>query len=426
MTEHPAIQNAIDRCRYLYQRYQDDRCSEIAAALVYMSLFALVPLLTLTYAISTAVPTAADIQAQLQQFLVDNLLPEASQDVADYLASFSQQAKNLTGVGIAILATTAVLMLRNVERAFNNIWRNRKNRGVVSSLLLYWAVLSLAPILLGLGIGIKAYLFAAAHAVAGIDVLGVSSVLLSVLPFGLGILGLTALYMAVPNCAVPFRHALIGGLFVALTFTAAKALFTAAISNSSYALIYGAFAAVPIFLLWLYISWTIILLGAILVHSQASYQTAAQAERPVLLKALDVLYLLWRAQLEGQTLGELKILGDRNVINDGLDSDSWRHIRDSLIAANLITQTLQGHYILSRDLHHVRFIEIKALINHELEVPSTIEGNQPWQIRASELLNQQRLVQTEILSISLEELFTTSNDNFNDNFNDNTAVTEIA
>ncbi len=212
MTEHPAIQNAIDRCRYLYQRYQDDRCSEIAAALVYMSLFALVPLLTLTYAISTAVPTAADIQAQLQQFLVDNLLPEASQDVADYLASFSQQAKNLTGVGIAILATTAVLMLRNVERAFNNIWRNRKNRGVVSSLLLYWAVLSLAPILLGLGIGIKAYLFAAAHAFAGIDVLGVSSVLLSVLPFGLGILGLTALYMAVPNCAVPFRHALIGGL----------------------------------------------------------------------------------------------------------------------------------------------------------------------------------------------------------------------
>ncbi|MBT5209000.1 MAG: transposase, partial [Halieaceae bacterium] len=83
MTEHPAIQNAIERCRYLLQRYQDDRCSEIAAALVYMSLFALVPLLTLIYAISTAVPTATDLQAQLQQFLIDNLLPEASQDVAD-------------------------------------------------------------------------------------------------------------------------------------------------------------------------------------------------------------------------------------------------------------------------------------------------------------------------------------------------------
>ena len=413
MTEHSPIQNAVDRCRYLLQRYQDDRCSEIAAALVYMSLFALVPLLTLVYSISTAIPTATDIQAQLQQFLVDNLLPEASQDVANYLTSFSEQAKNLTGVGIAILATTAVLMLRNVERAFNNIWRNniwrnRENRNVVSSVLLYWAVLSLAPILIGLGIGIKAYLFAAAHAVEGIDVLGVSSALLSLLPFVLGILGVTALYMAVPNCAVPFRHAIFGGLFVAVTFTAAKALFTAAIANSSYALIYGAFAAVPIFLLWLYITWTIILLGAIVVHSQASYQTAAQAQRPVLLKALDVLYLLWRAQLKGYTLGELQILSDRDVIGDGLDSDSWRHIRDSLMAANLITQTLQGHYILSRDLHHVRLIEIKALINQELEVPVTLAVCKPWQIRANALLSEQRQVQSEILSISLQELFSTA------------------
>jgi membrane protein len=408
MTEHSQIQNAVDRSRYVLQRYQDDRCSEIAAALVYMSLFALVPLLTLVYSISTAIPTATDLQAQLQQFLVDNLLPEASQDVANYLTSFSEQAKNLTGVGIAILATTAVLMLRNVERAFNNIWRNRENRNVVSSVLLYWAVLSLAPILIGLGIGIKAYLFAAAHAVEGIDVLGVSSALLSVLPFGLGILGVTALYMAVPNCAVPFRHAIFGGLFVAVTFTAAKALFTAAIANSSYALIYGAFAAVPIFLLWLYITWTIILLGAIVVHSQASYQTAAQAQRPVLLKALDVLYLLWRAQLKGCTLGELQILSDRDVIGDGLDSDSWRHIRDSLMAANLITQTLQGHYILSRDLHHVRLAEIKALINRELKVPETLAVCKPWQIRANALLSEQRNAQSETLSISLQELFSTS------------------
>jgi membrane protein len=410
MTEPSPLHNVMERCRYLLQRYQQDRCSEIAAALVYMSLFALVPLLTLVYSISTAVPTATDIQAQLQQFLVDNLLPEASQDVANYLASFSEQAKNLTGVGIAILATTAVLMLRNVELAFNNIWRNRKNRSVVSSLLLYWAVLSLAPILIGLGIGIKAYLFAAAHAVEGIDVLGVSSALLSVLPFGLSILGVTALYMAVPNCAVPFRHAIFGGLFVAVTFTIAKALFTTAMSNSSYALVYGAFAAVPIFLLWLYITWTIILLGAIVVHSQASFQTAAQAKRPMLLKALDVLYLLWRAQLKGQSLGELQILRNRDVIGDGLDSDSWRHIRDLLMATNLINQTLQGHYILSRDLHHVKLIEIKALINNELAVPPAAETGRPWQVRAGQLLSEQRQMQSEILSISLEELFNTHED----------------
>ena len=406
MTEHPTIQNVINGMRYLLRRYQEDRCSEIAAALVYMSLFALVPLLTVVYAIGTAVPTATNLQDQLQAFLVDNLLPEASQEVANYISSFSQQAKNLTGVGIAILAATAVLMLRNVERAFNNIWRNRKNRGAVSSFLLYWAVLSLAPMLMGLGIGVQAYLFAAAHAVEDIDLLGVSTALLSALPFGLSVLGITALYMAVPNCAVPFRHAFIGGLFVAVAFAAAKAVFTAVIANSSYALVYGAFAAVPIFLLWLYITWTIVLLGAILVHSQSAYQTAAQAGRPILLKALDVLFLLWRAQKNGKPLGELAILGNRDVIVDGLDSDSWRSIRDALIGANLITQNMQGQYLLSQDLHNVTVIAIKSLINHELPVPSPGEDAQPWQLRAVELLSEQRTAQSELLDVSLDELFT--------------------
>ena len=405
MTEHPTIQNAISGMRYLLRRYQEDRCSEIAAALVYMSLFALVPLLTVVYAIGSAVPTATNVQDQLQAFLVDNLLPEASQEVANYLSSFSQQAKKLTGVGIAILAATAVLMLRNVERAFNNIWRNRKNRGAVSSFLLYWAVLSLAPMLMGLGIGVQAYLFAAAHAVEDIDLLGVSTALLSALPFGLSVMGITALYMAVPNCAVPFRHAFIGGLFVAVAFAAAKAVFTAVIANSSYALVYGAFAAVPIFLLWLYITWTIVLLGAILVHSQSAYQTAAQAGRPILLKALDVLFLLWRAQKNGKPLGELAILGNRDVIVDGLDSDSWRNIRDALIGANLITQNMQGQYLLSQDLHNVTVIAIKSLINHELPVPSPGQDAHPWQLRAVELLSEQRTAQGELLDVSLDELF---------------------
>ena len=385
MTEHPTIQNVINGMRYLLRRYQEDRCSEIAAALVYMSLFALVPLLTVVYAIGSAVPTATNLQDQLQAFLVDNLLPEASQEVANYISSFSQQAKNLTGVGIAILAATAVLMLRNVERAFNNIWRNRKNRGAVSSFLLYWAVLSLAPMLMGLGIGVQAYLFAAAHAVEDIDLLGVSTALLSALPFGLSVLGITALYMAVPNCAVPFRHAFIGGLFVAVAFAAAKAVFTAVIANSSYALVYGALPRCLFFSLALYHLDH----SAVGRHPGAQpvgIPDSAQAGRPILLKALDVLFLLWRAQKNGKPLGELAILGNRDVIVDGLDSDSWRSIRDALIGANLITQNMQGQYLLSQDLHNVTVIAIKSLINHELPVPRPGEDAQPWQLRAVELL----------------------------------------
>ena len=405
MLDHPTIQKSLAGARYFLRRFRADRSSEIAASLVYMSLFALVPLLTVVYAVGSAIPTSANLEGQLEQFLMQNLLPESSQEVAGYLRSFSQQAKNLTGVGIVILTVTAVLMLRNVERAFNNIWRNRENRGPVSSFLLYWAVLSLAPITLGLGLGVKAYLYAAANAIAGIDTLGVSGFVLSLLPFVLSVLGLAALYMMVPNCAVPLRHALIGGTAAAVAFSIAKATFTTVMANSSYALVYGAFAAVPVFLLWLYIIWNIVLAGAILVHSLSAYQNEEQASRPRLLKALDVLYLLWRAQREGEPMGELQLLKDKDTVLGGLDGESWQAIRDTLISAKLITQNTQGRYLLSRDLSTVDLNQVKAIINGELPVPTSPAGAKPWQSRAQQLLADQRSDQQQRLSITLSELF---------------------
>lgn len=402
---HPIIQNVLRRAQYLLGRYRDDRCSEIAAALVYMSLFALVPLLTVLYAVAAAMPTGVGVEAQLQNLLIDNLVPETSQEVATYLNSFSKQAKNLTGFGIAILTVTAVLMLRNVERAFNNIWRNSENRGAISSFLLYWAVLSLAPLIMGLGLGVQAYLYAAANAIADIDPLGVTGFLLSLVPFVLSVLGLTALYIAVPNSQVPFRHALIGGVFAAIAFLVARLLFTTVMSNSSYTFVYGAFAAVPLFLLWLYVTWSIVLIGAIVVHSQSAYQTREQAGRPLVLKALDVLHLLWKAQQQGQSLSELQLLGDRGTVIGGLDSESWRSIRDTLMNEDIITQNHRGRYLLARDLHDVCLADIKALINHELPVPAVPTSAQPWQLRAAELLECQQKSQCDLLDTSLQSLF---------------------
>lgn len=396
--------------QYFASRYRADRCPEIAAALVYMTLFALVPLLTVLFAIGSAVPTAINFQGQIEQFLVANLVPESSEEVVAYITRFSEQAKNLTGFGIAILAVTAVLMLKNVERAFNNIWRTRENRGTIASFLLYWAVLSLAPVILGLGLGVQAYLYAAANAIAGVDPLGVSTGLLSLLPFTLSALGLSALYITVPNCAVPARHALIGGAAAALAFSVARTLFTAIMANSSYTLVYGAFAAVPVFLLWLYITWNIVLLGAILVHSLSAYQSSEQASRPMLLKALDVLYVLWQAQKTGKPVGELKLMRNRGTIIGGLDSESWRVIRDHLLSAKLIDQNHRGEYLLTRALGDVTLEQVKALINAELQVPEAPQRAMDWQREATRLLNQQRLDQKQLLSVPLEQLFTHNNE----------------
>ena len=406
MQFHPWVQKPVNAVAYLASRYRTDRCAEISAALVYMSLFALVPLLTLVYTVGSIIPSAAGLQEQLQGFLVDNLLPEASKGVADYLTQFSQQAKNLTGVGLGILAVTAILMLRNIERAFNNIWHNRKNRGAVSSFLLYWAVLSLAPIVIAIVVGTQAYLYAAAHFITDLEPFGISEFLLSMLPFTIGALGLTALYLAVPNCAVPATHALIGGFAAALALTIARKLFTLLIAKSSYTLIYGAFAAVPIFLLWLYITWNIILIGAIGVHGLSAYQSTAQAQRPLLIKALDVLFMLWQSQKNGCALSELDILGDRNVNKAGIDSESWRVIRDKLLDAKIITQNQQGHYLLSVDPHEVSIAEIYGLLREEQDPAGSAEHNtHPWQRTALDLLSGYRKMRARELSTSLADLF---------------------
>ena len=145
MVTHPRLENLASRIRYLIKRCVDDRLSASAAALTYVSLFALVPLLTVTLSIASALPAAGNIEAKVDDFLLQFLLPESSTQVVAYLSTFIEQARSLTLFGVAILLITAILMLRNVEQALNDIWRNQANRKPLHSFLLYWAVLSLGP-----------------------------------------------------------------------------------------------------------------------------------------------------------------------------------------------------------------------------------------------------------------------------------------
>jgi membrane protein len=391
---------------YLLSRFVVDRCSENSAALTYMSLFALVPLLTVLYTMASAVPAFQGLESQIEAFLFDNLLPESGTDIQNYLSDFSRQAKNLTGVGIGFLVITAVLMLRNIEKAFNQIWRTGENRSAVSSFMLYWAVLSLAPITLGLALGISTYLSAFADLVISVDITGVGAYLLKLAPVGLNAAAFTLIYAAVPNCRVPLRDAVIGGLAASIAFNIARSLFTSLVVGSSYTFIYGAFAAVPLFLLWIYLSWNIVLMGAVLVHSLSAYQSQEEASRPTLLKALDVLYLFWMHQQSGTGVNELQIFREKYEVTRGLDSETWSRLRDLFLDKKLITQSDRGDYLLSRDLHSITFAQLKAWVNTEL--PLDQDGAQPllsWQSEAITLLRNQRLHERESLDISLAELF---------------------
>ena len=394
------------RTLYLFSRFGRDRCSENAAALTYMSLFAMVPLLTVLYTMASAIPTFQGLEDQMQDFLFEHLMPETSNEVEGYLAEFSRQAKNLTGPGIVFLVVTAVLMLRNIEKAFNQIWRARENRSPISSFLLYWAVLSLAPVAMGIALGLSTYLSSFSHMLDDYDIFGAKALLLKLSPLVLSSAAFTLLYVAVPNCRVPFKHSIVGGLAAALGFHLARSVFTDLVMGSSYTFIYGAFAAVPLFLLWIYISWNVVLMGGILVHSLSAYQDEEQAARPTVLKALDVLYLFWQKQQAGHSVREIEILNNSHRVLQGLDSETWRSIRDTLIEKRIITQNDRGHYFLSRDLHTVKFWQLKEWINEEQPLAKEdIEAQLNWQDDAYRLLRGQRQQQRDLLEMNLVELF---------------------
>lgn len=398
-------QPLLHRLDYFLQRYKADRCQDTAAALTYMSLFALVPLLTVLYTVASAIPAFKGLEGNIQNLLFEYLMPEASREMQDYLDDFSRQAKNLTGFGIAFLGGTAILMLHNIEKSFNRIWRTPQNRSPVSSFLLYWAVLSLAPLTIGLGLAVSTYLASFADVLESFDIIGAGGLLLQLTPFFLNAVGFTLIYAAVPNCRVPLKHALIGGTTAAIAFNVARNLFTTLVSGTSFTFIYGAFAAVPLFLLWVFISWNIVLICAILVHGLSAYQSREQAARPLVVKALEALHLLWRRQQAGQTLREFDLMLDRGC---NIDSDSWSTLRGIFLQHNLISQNDRGHYLLARDLHNISLWQVVQWINGEKRVRDYPgDTHSAWEEKAIALLGEQEQARKKALDINLVELFTT-------------------
>ena len=176
--------------------------------------------------------------------------------------------------------------------------------------------------------------------------------------------------------------------------------------GSSYTFIYGAFAAVPLFLLWIYLSWNIVLMGGILVHSMSAYQSEEQAMRPTVLKALDVLYLFWQRQQVGKSVREVEILNDKHAVVRGLDSETWRELRDIFIRKKIITQNDKGQYLLCRDLSSIKFWQLKEWVNDERPLDTEdITAHLEWQEHAYSLLRQQRDDQRQLLQASLVELY---------------------
>ncbi len=249
----------------LRQRFREDRLGLTASSLTFTSTMALVPLVTVALAIFTAFPMFSKFQAVLQKWLLESLIPDnIARQVMGYLTQFSSQSSKLGGAGVAILLVTALALILTIDRTLNSIWRVRTPRSFGQRLLVYWAALTLGPLLLAVSLSITSYALSASKGVVS-AMPGGLPFLLDVLQFFMLAGAMAALYNYVPNTRVRWSHAWAGGLFVSAAIELARKLLTLYLSKvPTYSVIYGAFATVPILLIWIYTAWVIVLLGAVI------------------------------------------------------------------------------------------------------------------------------------------------------------------
>ena len=272
--EKSAWRGFADFCLAVFWRFYEERALQTAGSLTYTTLLSLVPLLTVALAVSTAFPVFDDTIGQLQLFLLENFLPDAGIDtIVDQITSFTQNAGRLTAIGLLFFFVTSVMMMMTVDVSLNRLFRVQRQRPMLQQVLMYWAVITLGPVLIGVSLSMSS--FAVGASLGWLQLGYIADWVLGVLPFVFTCAALTLLYGVVPYRAVKPRDALIGGIVAGIVFEVAKRAFAIYLTRfPTYTLIYGAFATIPIFLVWLYVSWVVVLAGATLTAMLPAYRLA--------------------------------------------------------------------------------------------------------------------------------------------------------
>lgn len=391
---------------FVIGRFEANRCRDKAASLTYTTLFAVVPMLTVFLVIISSIKALEPARQQVQHLIYSNFLPKSSIAFDKTLNSFAENSSNLTAIGVLFLFITSVMMLNSIEDVFNRIWRITDRRNGIVGFMRYWTIISLGPILLGSAFALSstvASMNILSNNFAGYEVDG--SIFLSLLSYALTIVGFFFLYWTIPNRTVPLKSALIGGVFSGTIFQLLKTVFGYLMSNfTSYELVYGAFAAVPIFLLWIYLSWNIVLLGVEVSFAITSFNTGKVQKRHPLVMMLDILELFYRKQKTGETVNDnegLKILGRGEV-------GRWSSYIELLEKQQLVKRTENDEYVLVRNLSKIDFWQFYSELPFTLPTRKDIGNVHPddeWMQRLGPFLVDSNDYLAAKLSIPLSTIF---------------------
>ncbi|MWL86981.1 YihY family inner membrane protein [Cupriavidus sp. SW-Y-13] len=308
------LQKVRALARYALRRAGEDRLPQVSASLTFTTFLSVVPVLTVAFALLAAFPVFRDFRGQIEMFLFQNLIPggNVSDSVSRYIGQFSKSARGLTALGLGGLMVTSVLTMLTVEDALNAIWRVKRRRPLAQRVLVFWAVLTMGPVLIGASLSVSSYLLSISMGYVGNLPFGVT-MFVSVVPVLLSAVAFAFLYMAVPYAYVDWRDALTAGIVAAVAFEVAKRAFGYFITHiPTYTAVYGTFAVLPLFLLWMYVSWLVTLLGATIAANLPVIREGHWRRRTFagseFFDALGVLYVLYRAREDvPRSVGELDL-----------------------------------------------------------------------------------------------------------------------
>lgn len=304
---------------FVVRRFSEERVPQAAASMTFTTLLALVPVLTVMVAVASIFPVFDRWSDSFVSFVNQTIVPQGADMVFDYIDAFRDQANRLTAIGSVMLVVTSLMLIRTIDNAFNRIWRVNTQRPWMMQFLVYWALLTFGP--LSLGVGISFMVGSVQDSVLSSGAQQWTDALKTAARLAFMTVLLWGLYRFVPNRFVPARQAFVGALITAFCLETARFLFTWYMGNfDGYRSIYGAFAAVPFFLLWLNLLWTLLLGGAVLTSSLSYWQGEAFRRgfdsRGRFDDVLKILLLLDAAQKEGRTLSVQEF---RRHINMGYD-----------------------------------------------------------------------------------------------------------
>ena len=251
------------RTSYILRHFYLSNAMQVASSLAFTSLLSLVPLLTVMFGLFGEISVLQNFSTLIQNFIFANFVPEFGQTIEQYIYIFSMKASQLTISGSVFLVLIAMMLLATIDNSFNRIWKIKKKRNPIKRILIYFSLLIMGPLLIGIGLALTSYLLSI-PVIADVDTtFNVKTHLLGWLPFLMTSIAFILLYILVPNCYVYKKYAVSAGVICAILFELAKYGFGIYVKEmSGYENIYGALAILPLFLVWIYISWVIILFGA--------------------------------------------------------------------------------------------------------------------------------------------------------------------